>query len=77
MNALFSLLEGRPELVGRALEQQPAVRRVHLRRIRYYGVDAPARGGGITPHTCDHHPEDPTLLPPKTKIHTAIPVDLA
>ena len=36
VSALFSLLEGRPELVGRALEQEPAVRRVHLRRIRYY-----------------------------------------
>jgi plasmid stabilization system protein ParE len=36
MNALFMLLEGRPELVGRALEQRPIIRRVHLRRIRYY-----------------------------------------
>lgn len=36
VNALLVLLEERPTLVGRPLEQEPMVRRVHLRRIRYY-----------------------------------------
>jgi plasmid stabilization system protein ParE len=36
MNALLLLLEERPTLVGRPLEQERAVRRVHLQRIRYY-----------------------------------------
>ena len=36
VGALLRLLEGQPELVGRALEQWPTVRRVHLRRVRYY-----------------------------------------
>jgi hypothetical protein len=44
-NELFMLLEGRPELVGRALEQQPTVRRVHLRRIRYYAYFRIIDGG--------------------------------
>jgi plasmid stabilization system protein ParE len=34
--ALWGVLEDRPELVGRPLEGQPSVRRVHLQRIRYY-----------------------------------------
>jgi plasmid stabilization system protein ParE len=45
MSALFLLLEGRPELVGRALEQWPTVRRVHLRRIRYYAYFRIVDGG--------------------------------
>jgi plasmid stabilization system protein ParE len=36
VSALLLLLETRPALVGRPLEQEPSVRRVHLRRIRYY-----------------------------------------
>ena len=36
VSALFVILEERPEIVGRQLEQEPSVRRVHLRRIRYY-----------------------------------------
>ena len=45
VSALFRLLEGRPELVGRVLEQLPTVRRVHLRRIRYYAYFRFADGG--------------------------------
>ena len=45
VSALFGLLEGRPEFVGRALEQLPAVRRVHLRRIRYYAYFRIVDGG--------------------------------
>jgi plasmid stabilization system protein ParE len=33
---MLGCLEERPELVGRPLEGQPSVRRVHLQRIRYY-----------------------------------------
>ena len=33
---LVACLEARPELVGRPVEQDASVRRVYLRRIRYY-----------------------------------------
>ena|SRR5690554_2785087 len=45
MNELFMRLEGRPELVGRALEQMPSIRRVHLRRVRYYAYFRTVDGG--------------------------------
>ena len=36
LNELFDRLEAAPQLVGRPLQQDRAVRRVHLPRIRYY-----------------------------------------
>lgn len=36
VDALISLLEVRPELIGSPLEREPAIRRAYLRRIRYY-----------------------------------------
>jgi plasmid stabilization system protein ParE len=47
VNALLRLLETRPTLVGRPLEQEPSVRRVHLRRIRYYAYFQIADDGGV------------------------------
>lgn len=36
VDALIELLEEHPQLVGRPLLDDPRVRRVYLRRIRYY-----------------------------------------
>ncbi len=36
LDSLLLQLEDRPELVGRPVEQDPSVRRVYLRRIRYF-----------------------------------------
>jgi plasmid stabilization system protein ParE len=47
VNSLLLLLETRPTLVGRPLEQEPAVRRVHLRRIRYYAYFQIADDGNV------------------------------
>jgi plasmid stabilization system protein ParE len=47
VNALLLLLETWPTLVGRPLEQEPSVRRVHLRRIRYYAYFQIDDGGDV------------------------------
>jgi plasmid stabilization system protein ParE len=36
IDGLILLLEERPELIGRPVESMPAVRRVFLRRVRYF-----------------------------------------
>ena len=36
IDALLSLLEERPELIGRPVESAPGVRRVFLPRVRYF-----------------------------------------
>lgn len=36
IDGLFALLEERPELIGRPVESVPDVRRVFLRRVRYF-----------------------------------------